>query len=349
MLRWNTHRHAGIGFLLVGTWLAANSFPFPAQAQDLVFPAPPAEARLAYLGEISDLEAFSKPRNLIGKLTDWIAGGRQKPQLIQPHGVGLGDDALLVADPETGFVHYFSLADSTWKRIPAKNRLHSPVDAASGPDGVIFISDSGAAQVVACDKNGEILFACDGPFVRPTGLAFDQGSGRLLVADAAAHHLVWVDPDGSRLGTIGCRGTEPGEFNFPIDIALTSTGNILVLDALNFRIQVLDGDGNFVREFGVQGDSPGRFSRPRGLCADAADNILVTDALQDNFQIFDATGRLLLAVGGTGRDPGSFWMPAGICAGTDGRIFVADAYNRRVQVFAYLASSGQDGPEEGSE
>ena len=278
-------------------------------------------------------------------MKDWVGGEGEQPELLRPHGVTVAGNALLIADPEAGFVHRFALGDSVWSRLPAEEQLALPVDAAVGPDGMVFISDSGTAQVAACDREGRLLFACEGPFVRPAGLAWDERNERLLIADAGAHAVYVADSEGRRLTVIGRRGAGPAEFNHPVDVAVGRSGEILVLDALNYRIQTLSAEGAYVREFGVQGDTPGHLARPRGLCVDEAGRIVVTDAVQDNFQIFDAEGRLLLAVGHNGHAPGAFWMPAGIAADREGRLYVADAYNRRVQVFAYLAAAREGAPQ----
>lgn len=303
-----------------------------------VYPPPPAEARLRYLGQITDNRDFQAPENWLKKLASLVVGKRKPVALVRPHGLGCGAGLLLVADPGTGLVHRFSLADSTWSVLPREGRLPAPVDAAAGPDGLVYVSDSAARQVVAFAADGRQLFACEGPFERPTGLAFDFGSQRLLVADAAAHQIIVLGADGRRLQTMGGRGEEGGRFNFPIDVCVLDDGSLLVLDAMNFRIHHLAPTGQPLDHFGDQGDAQGYFSRPRGLTVDPRGRIHVSDALQDHFQIFDPSGQLLLAVGTQGHGPGEFWMPAGIAADDQGRIFVADAYNHRVQVFEYLST-----------
>lgn len=299
----------------------------------LLFPPPPQPARLAYVGQIADLQEFAPRRSLLDRVGGWLAGSKPGVELVRPHGLDADSDALLIADPEAGVVHRLDLDSGTRTRLPAEGRLVQPVDAAAGPGDVVFVSDPGAAQVVACDRSGRILFAGQGEFVRPAGLAWDARRERLLVADPGAHVVHVLDGRGNTIERLGARGTGPGRFNAPVDVAVTATGSILVLDALNHRVQTLDSGGSFVSEFGVQGDAPGYFARPRGLCVDSAGHILVTDAEQDGFQIFDAEGNLLLAIGGSGQRAGRFWMPAGIAAGPDDRIYVADAYNGRVQIF----------------
>ncbi len=315
-----------------------------AHATSLVYPPPPAPERLHYVGDISDNSAFTRPGNWLKKLVRTVTGKAPPATLSRPHGLAVGNDVLLVVDSDGGWVHRFALTDSTWSRIPSDGRLQSPVDAVACPGGLVFVSDAASAGVIAFDAEGHSVFSCEGPFERPAGLAYDASHDRLVVADAAAHRLVFIGLDGHRIGTVGRQGTDPGEFNFPVDVCVTDDGLIHVLDAMNYRIQTLDPTGDPRGEFGCQGDTPGCFARPRGLAVNSAGLVFVTDALQDHFQIFDRDGRLLLAVGSQGHGRGEFWMPAGIAIDRQDRIYVADAYNHRVQLFQGVALNEGDRP-----
>lgn len=304
-----------------------------ASAGDPGVPSPAVESRLAWVAEIRDNADFRPHRNLLGKAVDLLTGGAEPVALIRPHGLDLAGDVLLVADPDAGRVHRFDLEEKTWSCLPTEGRLASPVAAALGPDGTIWVSEAEAGRVSVFSAEGALLFTCSLGEGRPAGLAWDAGRHRLVVADVLQHRLVLLAADGRLLGEIGGRGTGPGQFNFPVDVAVMPGGGLAVLDALNFRVQLLDDDGRPVGEFGVQGDVPGCLARPRAVAADPHGNLLITDAQTDLVQLFDPQGRLLLVAGGTGKQAGRFWMPAGVAVATDGRVAVADAFNHRVQLF----------------
>ncbi|HJO05002.1 MAG TPA: hypothetical protein QGG47_13630 [Acidobacteriota bacterium] len=76
--------------------------------------------------------------------------------------------------------------------------------------------------------------------------------------------------DGEFIGTIGKRGTGPGEFKTPHAMVFDSTGRLLVADRGNDRIQFLDADYNYLDEWY-------QFSRPSGLFIDANDMLYVAD------------------------------------------------------------------------
>ncbi|HEV3486847.1 MAG TPA: hypothetical protein VG106_15655, partial [Vicinamibacterales bacterium] len=67
---------------------------------------------------------------------------------------------------------------------------------------------------------------------RPTGIVADED--RLHVVDTLGHRIVTVSPDGRVLGSFGSRGAEPGQFNFPTNIARDAAGRLYVTDSMNF-------------------------------------------------------------------------------------------------------------------
>ena len=75
--------------------------------------------------------------------------------------------------------------------------------------------------------------------LRQAGVALDEKRRKLYVADAKKHNITAYSLDGKFLHTIGKRGNNAGEFNFPTSIALDSSGNLYVVDTGNFRVQGL--------------------------------------------------------------------------------------------------------------
>jgi DNA-binding beta-propeller fold protein YncE len=141
--------------------------------------------------------------------------------------------------------------------------------------------------------------------------------------------------DGTMRESFGSRGTEPGQFNFPTNIARAADGRLFVTDSMNFRVQIFDADGQYVRAFGRVGDGWGDFNKPKGVAVDSNGHIYVVEGLNDVVQIFDDTGHLLLVFGGSGTGSGQLWLPSGIAIVND-VVYVADAANRRVQMFEYV-------------
>jgi len=73
--------------------------------------------------------------------------------------------------------------------------------------------------------------------------------GRVLVADAFNHHVVVFGTDGRHVGTIGRRGSGPGEFQSPWEVATDASDSIFVWDSGNRRVSVFDPDLRYQRTF----------------------------------------------------------------------------------------------------
>ncbi len=190
----------------------------------------------------------------------------------------------------------------------------------------------------------------DGELASPSGLAVDRVNKRLYVADAARHHILsYSTVDGTPVRTIGKRGSEPGEFNFPTNLAVDAGGRLYVTDTLNFRIQIFDADGEFVTTFGTLGDAPGCLNRPKGIGVDSEGHIYVIDASFNNFQIFDERDSCCCLSARADASPGEFFLPAGLYIDERDRIYVADQGNSRVQVFQYVRAGDRGRDAGGSE
>lgn len=308
---------------------------------DLVWPAPPEQPRVRFVAEYKGESDFGRDA-----LKDALLGeDRGGISLIKPYGVTTTPDGetIYVTDTRLPGVMVFDLKNKSASvmRTDARGSLRGPVDIRrDNSTGRIFVSDSDRGEVMIYAPNGDTLMAIGKKeeLGSATGLALDEKANRLYVADTKKHRIVVYDLEGKFLNFIGERGSDPGQLNFPVNLALDRAGNLLVTDSGNFRVQVFDRDGKFLRTFGQIGDSYGSFTRPKGVAVDSEGNVYVVDAAFNNFQIFNQEGRVLLFIGSAGSDPGMFWLPAGIHVDSNDRIYVVDSINARVQVFQYLKS-----------
>ncbi len=306
------------------------------------WPEPPAQARIRFVRLIAGSQDIGVRRSLIEKIGDILFGtGHQ--WMIRPAAAVSQGDLLAVADPGAQAVFLFNLAEHRLKKIRAAGReeFKSPVGVVFGGDR-LYVSDSVASEVFVFTREGQYLSTMGkGMFGRPTGLGWDAASRVLYVVDTARHRITALSETGAVVRAWGERGTGPGQFNYPTQIAVDAKGNLYVTDTLNFRVQIFDREGKWLSAFGRHGDSSGEFAMPKGIGVDGSGHIYVADALFDAVQIFNREGRLLLAFGRQGVGKGEFWLPSGLTVGSDDRIFVADSFNQRIQIFRYVG--GDDG------
>lgn len=308
------------------------------EAGDLVWPPAPEPPRIRHLYSISSPRDIGIRAGFLQRIMEFLKGEEDK-HIIRPHGLGADPEGrLYVVDTVRRRVHMFDPVHGTHRLFP-EDRLpdfKNPIDVAAGSDGRVYVSDSAAARIHLFSANGRTYEGSFGQdkLKRPTGIAFDAASRRLLVSDTLAAAVVVFDERNLQLArSVADAGGE--RYHAPTGVAV-SNGSVVVSDSLNFRIRVLDHEFGLARSFGEAGDKAGYFARPKGIAVDSKGHIYVVDALLGNVQIFDRDGTLLLAFGRTGVGRGEFWLPNDIFIDGEDRIYVSDAYNSRVQVFQYL-------------
>ncbi len=312
----------------------------PEITPDLVWPSAPDAPRIAFLGAFATPGDVGVSRSTLSRIWDLVAGS-PPDTLVQPMAVAAtaGGGRIFIADPGSQMVYLFDRTRGRFERLRRADDqpLPSPVGLALGPDGRLFLTDSQLGGVFTAEPGSSVLhpLALQEELAQPTGIALDPGSGRLFVAETAAHRVSVFDRAGRLLERIGSRGTGDGEFNFPTYLWLDA-GRLIVADSLNFRVQLFDTQNRFTGSVGALGSAPGSLPRPKGVAVDSLGHIYVVDGLLHDVQIFDRDGALLMAFGAQGEQPGEFWLPSGLWIAPDDTIYVADSRNRRVQVFRYV-------------
>ena len=314
-----------------------------AEPQELVWPLPPEQPRIRYLGSLASLEDLSSKDQR--SLRDILMGEEEDEAsrtLMKPYGVYSDSRGrVFVADTGLAGLPVFDLesgAVSFWG-VTGLGALTKPIGVTAEPAGPVYVSDVVDNRIVKFDVNGKYLTAFGGKeeLPGPSGLAWSEPVQRLFIADTKRHQVLAYTREGDLDFAIGERGYEDGQFNFPTNVAVDGEGRLYVADSMNFRVQVFDRSGSFVKAFGRVGDRPGNLNRLKGIGVDSEGHVYAVDASYNNFQIFDQEGRLLMFVGGAGRGPGQFYLPAGMHIDGNDTLFIADQYNRRIQMFQYLS------------
>jgi hypothetical protein len=127
-----------------------------------------------------------------------------------------------------------------------------------------------------------------------------DAEGDLYAVDRARHDLqkyaraaaFQPDPGFGTAGVVGVQGTQPSQFNEPLDVQclVTVTGlQVWVADAGNARLQRFSDTGQLQRELAVLAD----IARPVTVVADVLGHVTVVDGVDGDIAVFDGAGARL--------------------------------------------------------
>jgi uncharacterized protein (TIGR03663 family) len=240
-----------------------------------------------------------------------------------------------------------------------EGQFAAPRAIAAGPDGLLYVADSGNNRIQVLDAEGNFVRAWGSPgseasqFQEPWGIAVSD-AGRVYVSDTWNHRIQVFDLEGDFLFGWGqfmdTRGEPDGEsevFWGPRDLALDAEGNVYVADTGNKRIQKFTADGEFLAQWGGGGVIPGRFEEPTGLTVDPEGNIYVADTWNRRVQKFSPALEPLAEWPIESWESESVVNKPYLAADERGHVYVGDPEGYRILVFNdqgdFLMSFGQYG------
>jgi len=160
-----------------------------------------------------------------------------------------------------------------------------------------------------------------------------------------------VPDDEEFVAQFGKDGDSPGEFTWPVAVALDRQENAYVTDEWLNRVSIFDKEGNFLRLWGKAGDGEGEFNGPSGIAFDQQEDLYIVDSRNHRVQKYTKDGGFLGQWGKAGSGAGEFDSPWGITIDQHGDVYVADHNNHRVQKLSPagqpLATFGSYGDAEG--
>lgn len=125
-----------------------------------------------------------------------------------------------------------------------------PRDAAVGPNGAIYLLDSGNDRILVADgasDNSWQVWGNNLEWGNPYGI--DVGpDGSIYIADTDNHRIVKISNGVETY--FGFFGTGNAQFRYPRDVAVGEDGKIYIADTYNHRIAILKPDGSHYRNLG---------------------------------------------------------------------------------------------------
>ncbi|MDF9390919.1 MULTISPECIES: cytochrome c3 family protein [Methylococcus] len=228
--------------------------------------------------------------------------------------------------------------------------LKLPMDFALSEEGLV-VADTGHHRLVLLHPDGTLRKTLDLaiepmpepspqpdrsssasplPKLPPEPVAVSVQDGIAFWADRRSHRLCRIRlTDGRDLGCFGGRGEEPGQFQYPFQIAQDRDGYFNVVDIVNARIQVFDKSGRAFSQIGRFGFDDGELFRPNGLAIDREqDALFVSDGYFGTISVF-RKGEFLGLLRQADGQPVKLDSPTGLHF-RDGRLYVAETGASRV-------------------
>ncbi|NQT19313.1 MAG: hypothetical protein HQ592_06385 [Planctomycetes bacterium] len=270
------------------------------------FPPAPEEPRIQFLCNLKRSEDTAPEA---GWLERFIVGERPtaRKTIVKPYGVAIRDGKVYVADSGDSCIVVMDMRNKRRKTLgnTGPGKLKMPINIFFAEDGLLYVADTVRNQV--------LVYRPDGTYVTAYGETKDFRPADVLVygeevfvLNIKEHNIKVYDKKTRKLKrTLGARGVEPGEYNYPSNFALDSDGHILVSDMLNFRVQKIDVTGTPLLQFGKAGDTPGRFALPKGIAVDREGIVYVVDNKMRIVKLFNKEGRALMHFGGAGDEDGN--------------------------------------------
>ena len=237
-----------------------------------------------------------------------------------------------------------------------QGQLNAPRNLAIGPDGNLFVADSGNHRIQVFTPEGDFVttWGCIWQFGRH--LSMNPG-GLPLMMNLSTSPTPGTSAFKSSLTTanfvaiLGEAG-EPAEgetggglFFGPRDILILPDGNLLITDTGNHRLQILTPDGEFVQAIGSQGFQSGQFYEPVGLGSAGDDLFYVADTWNGRIQQFSSNLFPLFSWEVDAWQGESTNNKPYLAVNDQGQIFVTDPEAYRVLIFnsagEYLGRFGQ--------
>ena len=191
-------------------------------------------------------------------------------------------------------------------------------------DNVIAVGDWGNHQVKKYSLQGELLsvIGCHG-----RGLAFNNNK-LLYIMDSYNHRVQVFQQDDELAFSFGKRGSNPGQFQSPVRIAIDHNNNVLVTDNGVNCIVIFTQFGEFIQTI----DS----YRPYAIIISPTGYLITSHDGDDNkIRVWSDTYQCIKMFGKKGSKQGEFNVITGMAIDSSGTIYVAEWVNKRLQVISY--------------
>lgn len=231
----------------------------------------------------------------------WGGQGSGPGQFQSPAAVAIGPDGTVYvadtwserprsADAEAtrmGRVQKFRAGGAFLAEWEPSGGFWGPRGVAVGPDGTVYVTDTGNGRIFSFTNDGALVGAwggkgsAAGQLVEPVGIAVGR-DGRVLVADAGNRRIQVFERDGTFVRQFPVLGWD----EFYTEPYLAAGGNdVFVTDSYADRFARYTG-GAFSGSWGRHGSGRGELTRPIGIAVGPRGTLAVSDTMNHRVQVF---------------------------------------------------------------
>ena len=234
------------------------------------------------------------------------------------------------------------------------DQFRSPLAISIGPEGNIYIADTGNNRIQKFNKRGVFLKYVGGfgweteQFDRPVDVCAKTGLD-VFVADFNNERIERYDKDLNYISSYypDETQTEDLRFGFPYGVTISKHGELFIIDGENYRILKINSFGEPELSFGDYRWGTGKLDRPSQIEITRSDDVYVSDKTANRIVVYDYFGNYTNQLG-----LGIVNSPGGIACDQNGNVWIADTGNNRIVLLSpagrVLLSWGTEGDKLGA-
>ncbi len=198
-------------------------------------------------------------------------------------------------------------------------QFRKPRGLATGPDGSVYVADSGNYRIQKFDGNGNFVMQWgnygtdDGQFDFLRGIGVDGNGFVLCLKQTGSRNLTAMRKFCQQMGSYSYNCSSAGGFVDPIGIAVSREGFVYVKDGSCGFIKKFDNEGMFLSQWGSIGTGDGQFGSSGvwgNMIAIGPDgSVYIADTSNNRIQKFDADGAFIMKWGKAGTEPSDLNWP----------------------------------------
>ena len=238
---------------------------------------------------------------------------------------------------EFGEVREWEVPDYSLKKEPVvtagkvgngDNELNAAGMAIEEDNKLIFIADCGNSRVQIVSFEGQFMtrFGQD-TLKKPWGITVTNE--HVFITDIGLHALLQFGRKSYELiSRTGTKGSEDGQFNYPLGLCIDYNGEVLVADSDNNRVSVFSKGLIFISNFGI-----GELKDPRDVKLTTDSVLVVLDRSSKCVHFYSKNGHLLRSSVSQGEGPDCLlFRPTFFCLDLAGNIIISDYGNHRIKI-----------------